>query len=122
MANNQGGCDDKLVYFLTGASIGALIALFFTPKAGSEFRSELSDRTRKGLDYARDTGRELGQRASDLTAFGKQVVRDLTDQGKELINRQKAQFAAAVDAGKQGYREARRSDQGKASTAVEETV
>jgi gas vesicle protein len=122
MGNNQGGCDDKLVYFLTGVSVGALIALFFAPKAGSEFRSELADRTRKGLDYARDTGRELGERASDLTAYGKQVVSDLTDQSKELINRQKAQFAAAIAAGKQGYREAKRSDQGKAGAVVEEMV
>jgi gas vesicle protein len=121
MAENQSS-GDKLVYFLIGAGVGALTALLFAPKAGSELRSELVDATRKGLDHARDTGREIGERASDLTTRGKEAVSDLTDRGKELINRQKAQFAAAIEAGKQGYREAKRSDQGKVSAAVGETM
>ena len=131
MADNQGGSGDKLVYFLIGAGIGAITALLFAPKAGSELRSDIADVTKKGLDYARDTGREVGERATeyyqtgveraaDLGTRGKEAVSDLTDRGKDLINRQKAQFAAAIEAGKQGYREAKQSDQGKVSAAVEE--
>jgi gas vesicle protein len=122
MAENQGGGSDKLVYFLIGVGIGAVTALLFAPKAGSELRSEIADATRKGIDYARDTGREIGERASDLTAHGRETVSDLTDRGKELINRQKAQLTAAIEAGKQGYHEAKQSDQGKVGAAVEETV
>jgi gas vesicle protein len=134
MAENQsGGGADKLVYFLVGAGIGAITALLFAPKSGSELRSEIADATRKGLDKARDTGREIGERASeayqtgverasDLTARGKEAVSDLTDRGKDLINRQKGQFSAAIEAGKQGYREAKKADQGgKVSAAVEES-
>ena len=66
MSENRGGACDKLVYFLTGVGAGALIALLFAPKSGSELRSEIADATRKGLDYARDTGREIGERASAL--------------------------------------------------------
>jgi len=134
MAENQGGGGgaDKLVYFLIGAGIGAVTALLFAPKSGSELRSEIADATRKGLDKARDTGREIGERAteyyqtgveraSDLSTRGKDAVSDLTDRGKDLINRQKAQFAAALEAGKQGYREAKQADQGKVSAAIEES-
>jgi gas vesicle protein len=132
MADNQGGSGDRLVYFLIGAGIGAVTALLFAPKAGSELRSDIADVTKKGLDYARDTGREVGERAteyyqtgveraSELGTRGKDAVSDLTDRGKDLINRQKAQFAAAIEAGKQGYREAKQSDQGKISAAVEES-
>ncbi|MGH9754828.1 MAG: YtxH domain-containing protein [Blastocatellia bacterium] len=133
MAENQGGGGaDKLVYFLVGAGIGAITALLFAPKSGSELRSELADATRKGLDYARDTGREIGERAgeyyqtgvehaSDLRARGKEAVSDLTDRGKDLLGRQKSQFAAAIEAGKQGYREAKQSDRGQTSAAVEES-
>ena len=133
MAENQGGGGaDKLVYFLIGAGIGAVTALLFAPKSGSELRSEIADATRKGFDYARDTGRDIGERASDyyqtgverasdLTSRGKDAVGDLTDRGKDLINRQKAQFAAAIEAGKQGYREAKHADQGKVSAEVEES-
>jgi gas vesicle protein len=133
MAENQGGGGgDKLVYFLVGAGIGAITALLFAPKTGSELRSDIADATRKGLDYARDTGREIGERASDvyqtgverasdLTTRGKEAVSDLTDRGKDLISRQKGQFTAAIEAGKQGYREAKKADQGKVSAAVEES-
>jgi gas vesicle protein len=130
MAENQGGGGaDKLVYFLVGAGIGAITALLFAPKTGSELRSDIADATRKGLDKARDTGRDIGERASeyyqtgverasDLTTRGKEAVTDLTDRGKDLISRQKGQF---TEAGKQGYREAKKADQGKASAAVEES-
>jgi gas vesicle protein len=138
MADNQGGGGaDKLIYFLVGAGIGAITALLFAPKSGSELRSEIADATRKGLDYARDTGRDIGERASeyyqssverasDLTARGKEAVSDLTDRGKDMIGRQKSQFAAALEAGKQGYREAKQADRsktvgGKTSAAVEES-
>jgi len=84
-----------LIALAVGAGIGALLALIFAPKAGSELRSAIADATRKGLDYARDTG------------SGKESVADLTERGKDLIARQKAQFAAAIEAGKQGYREAK---------------
>ncbi|MDX2031207.1 MAG: YtxH domain-containing protein [Blastocatellia bacterium] len=132
MAHDNGNGGDKLVYFLIGAGIGAVTALLFAPKAGSELRSELADATKKGLDYARDTSREVGdrateyyqtsvERAADLGNRGKETVNDLTERGKDLINRQKSQFAAAIEAGKQGYREAKQTDQGKVSAAVEES-
>lgn len=138
MADNTGG--DKLVYFLIGAGIGAVTALLFAPKAGSELRAEIADRTRRGLDQAKETGIELGGRATELyqagvdrasdlaarsketvneiTTRGREAVEDLTVRGKEIIDRQKSQLSAAIDAGKQGYREAKRSD--KASAAFEE--
>lgn len=132
MANDNGGSGDKLVYFLIGAGIGAVTALLFAPKTGSELRSEIADATKKGLDIARDTSRDVSERATeyyqtgveraqDLSARGREAVQDLGDRSKDLINRQKAQFAAAIEAGKQGYREAKQADQSKVSAAVEES-
>jgi gas vesicle protein len=132
MANDNGGSGDKLVYFLIGAGIGAVTALLFAPKSGSELRSEIADATKKGLDIARDTSRDVSERATeyyqtgieraqDLSARGREAVQDLGDRSKDLINRQKAQFAAAIEAGKQGYREAKQTDQAKVSAAVEES-
>ena len=132
MADNQNNGGDKLVYFLIGAGIGAVTAMLFAPKAGSELRSDIADATRKGLDYARDTSRDLGdrateyyqtgvERASDLSSRSKDAITDLTQRGKDLIGNQKAQFAAAIEAGKQGYREAKQADQGKVSAAIEES-
>ncbi|MGH9847122.1 MAG: YtxH domain-containing protein [Blastocatellia bacterium] len=142
-SNDNGNGGDRLVYFLIGAGIGAVTALLFAPKAGSELRSDIADATKKGIDYARDTSREVSERAGDLYQTGverasevyqtgveraadigarsKEAVGDLTDRGKDLINRQKAQFSAAIEAGKQGYRDAKTADQGKISAAVEES-
>src|SRR5215470_16895928 len=108
MAEEQGNSVDKLVYFLIGAGIGAVTALLFAPKAGSELRADIADATRKGLDQARDTGREFGERAneyyqtgvdrasdlanrsreavSDLTNRGRESVSDLTERGRDLLN------------------------------------
>lgn len=133
--DNNGG--DKLVYFLIGAGIGAVTALLFAPKAGSELRADLADVTRKGIDQARDTTREINERAnevyqtsveraaelaarskeavSDLSNRSKDTVADLTERSKELVNRQKSQIQAALEAGKQGYLDAKQSDQAKAA-------
>ncbi|MGH9802900.1 MAG: YtxH domain-containing protein [Blastocatellia bacterium] len=132
MADNTGNSGDKLVYFLIGAGIGAVTAMLFAPKSGSELRSDIADVTRKGLDYARDTGRDVGERAqeyyqtgveraADLSSRSREAVTDLTQRGKDLITNQKAQFAAAIEAGKQGYREAKQADSGRSSAAVEES-
>lgn len=132
---NNGG--DKLVYFLIGAGIGAVTALLFAPKAGSELRADLADATRKGLDQARDTTRELNERANEMYQTGveraadlaarskdavneftnrsKETVNDLTERSKDLVNRQKSQIQAALEAGKQGYLDAKQSDQAKAA-------
>jgi gas vesicle protein len=136
MADDNNG-SDKLVYFLIGAGIGAVTALLFAPKPGSELRADLADATRKGLDQARDTTRELNERANevyqtgveraadlaarskeavnDLTSRSKETVTELTERSKELVNRQKSQIQAALEAGKQGYMEAKQSDQAKAA-------
>ena len=127
MADKNGNSGDKLVYFLVGAGIGAITALLFAPKSGEELRSDIADATRKGLDYARETGRDISDRAgdyyqerveqiTDLSARGKEAVSDITDRGRDLLTRQKSQLSAAIEAGKQGYREAKRAD---AATAEE---
>jgi gas vesicle protein len=132
MAEEQGQATDKLIYFLIGAGIGAITALLFAPKAGKDLRADIADATRRSVDYARETGRELGERAgeyyqtgvervSDLAARGKDAVGDLTERGKDVITRQKAQVSAAIEAGKQGYREAKQQDKARASAAFEES-
>lgn len=121
MADNNNNSADKLVYFLIGAGIGAITALLFAPKSGEELRSDIADATRKGIDYARETGREISERATDfyeqkaeqvseLSSRGREAVGDLTDRSRELINRQRSQISAAIEAGKQGYREAKQAD------------
>lgn len=126
MAEDNSG--DKFVYFLIGAGMGAIAALLFAPKAGSELRADLADATRRGADQARDQARQIGERATeyyqasadyatDLAERGKEAITDATERGKDLINRQKASVAAALEAGKQGYREAKLNDIARSGAA-----
>lgn len=128
MAEDNSG--DKLVYFLIGAGMGALAALLFAPKAGSELRADIADATRRGVDQARDQARQVGERATeyyqasteyaaDLAERSKDAITDVTERGKDLINRQKASVAAAIEAGKQGYREAKMNDAAKGAAYEE---
>ena len=105
MAEDNSG--DKFIYFLIGAGMGAIAALLFAPKAGSELRADIADVTRRGVDQARDQARQVGERAteyyqagadyaSELAERSKEAITDVTERGKEIINRQKASVAAAI--------------------------
>jgi gas vesicle protein len=126
MAEDNSG--DKFVYFLIGAGMGAIAALLFAPKAGAELRSDIADVTRRGVDQARDQARQVGERASeyyqasteyaaDLAERGKEAITDVTERSKDMINRQKASVTAAIEVGKQGYREAKLNDIAKSGAA-----
>ena len=106
MAEDNSG--DKFVYFLIGAGMGAIAALLFAPKAGSDLRADIADVTKRGVDQARDQARQVGERAteyyqtsteyaSDLAERSKDAITDVTERGKEIIGRQKASVAAAID-------------------------
>ena len=137
MAEDNSG--DKFVYFLIGAGMGAIAALLFAPKAGSELRAEIADVTKRTADQTRDQARQVGERATeyyqasaeyatdlaerskeaitDAAERSREAITDVTERGKELINRQKASVAAALEAGKQGYREAKLNDIAKSGAA-----
>ena len=84
-----------LPYFFLGLGVGVALGIVFAPKAGSEVRGLIKDKALEGTDY-------LKRRTDDL----KDSAGDLVDKGRGVVNRQRDQFNAAVDAGKQAYREA----------------
>lgn len=107
---------NKITYFLAGASIGALVALLFAPKSGRELRSDISDATRRGIEYTTENAKALGEKAShlytsgyektsELYAMGKEKAAHLLESGRGLLDEQRERVAAAIEAGKQAYRE-----------------
>jgi gas vesicle protein len=91
MADNVGS---KVSYFLVGLGVGALVGIFFAPQAGEETREFLSKKADESKDYAQRKVRELTERAEDLV-----------QRGKEEVTQTKEQIAAAVDAGRETYKE-----------------
>jgi len=105
MSENNNGGADKLVFFLTGAGIGAVLALLFAPKSGRETRDLIARTATDSRDYITNKvteGRQMveqkGRRfGDDFTSF--------VDKSKEAVQRQKEQLTAAFEAGKAAYRE-----------------
>jgi gas vesicle protein len=105
MSDNSNSGGDKLVFFLAGAGIGAVLALLFAPKSGRETRELIARTATDSRDFITNKvteGRQLveqkGRRFSDdFTSF--------VDKSKEAVQRQKEQLTAAFEAGKAAYRE-----------------
>jgi gas vesicle protein len=103
MGDNNSG--DKFLYFLAGASIGAVFALLYAPKSGretreliartaSDSRDFLSTKVNEGRQIVEERGRRIGD---DFNTF--------IDKSKDAVQRQKEQLTAAFEAGKAAYRE-----------------
>lgn len=134
MPDNDGSSSvEKLTYFLIGAGIGATLALLFAPKSGRELRGDIADYTRKGVDAAGEGARRLGERAGELYdtsrervagAYGaaREKLSHSAEAVSEAASRQKEQIVAAIEAGKQAYREEKRrtGEVGRAAVEGEE--
>ncbi|HKP87699.1 MAG TPA: YtxH domain-containing protein [Blastocatellia bacterium] len=128
--NEASGAAEKLTFLLIGAGIGATLALLFAPKSGRELRGDIADYTKRGVDAANESARALGARANDAYGAASEKVagvygaaREKVNQGAEVIGdvaaRQREQIQAAIEAGKQAYREEKRKAGEMSSAAVE---
>ena len=82
-------------YFFLGLGLGVLAGVLFAPKSGEETRDLIRTKAGEGSDYVRRRGLELRDAATDAL-----------DRSKEGLRRQKDNLSAAVEAGKQAYRDA----------------
>jgi gas vesicle protein len=89
MASEQGSEAARvLLAFLLGATAGAAIALLYAPTSGKETRDYLSEKVRQ----SRDKAAEAAQKA------------------REAINRQREGLGAAIERGREAYRETREGE------------
>ena len=87
--------DNRFSYFFLGLGLGVAVGLLFAPKTGSETRELLRSKADEGKDYLKRRSNELRDQANDVI-----------DRGRSAVNRQRDNLSAAVEAGKQAYREA----------------
>ena len=86
--------DNKLSYFFLGLGLGVVAGVLFAPKSGVETRDFLTSKANEGADLALRRAQELRDTAAEHL-----------DRGKSTVQRHKENLAAAVDAGKQAYRD-----------------
>jgi gas vesicle protein len=101
--NNSAG--DKILFFMAGAGIGAVLALLFAPKSGRETRDMISRSATDSREFITNKVTEGRQMVEEK---GRKITDDFTsfvDKSKEAVQRQKEQLTAAFEAGKAAYRE-----------------
>jgi gas vesicle protein len=87
----------KFSYFAFGLGVGLAIGVLFAPKSGEETREFLRSKADEGKDYLKRRSDELREQAGDFV-----------ERGKTAVNRHRENLAAAVEAGKQAYRDVSR--------------
>jgi gas vesicle protein len=87
--------DNKFSYFFLGLGLGVAVGLLFAPKAGSETRDLLLTKADEGKEFLKRRSTELRDTAVDAM-----------EKGKTAVTRQRDHLSAAVEAGKQAYRDA----------------
>jgi gas vesicle protein len=87
--------DNKFSYFCLGLGLGVAVGVLFAPKSGAETRQLLRSKADEGVDYVKRRGDDLRETAAEAL-----------ERSKQTVARHRDNLAAAVDAGKQAYREA----------------
>ena len=87
--------DNKFSYFFLGLGLGVAAGLLFAPKTGEETRNLIRSKADESREY-------LKQRGMDL----KDTANDAFERGRSTVTRQRDNLTAAVEAGKQAYRDA----------------
>ena len=93
-------------YFLLGLGIGVAAGILWAPRSGEETRQILADKAGEGADYVRQRTDEGKEYLRQQTGNIKDQASDIYEKGRTTVLRQKENLNAAVEAGKQAYRDA----------------
>jgi gas vesicle protein len=92
--SEESSVGEKGLYFLLGAFVGAATALLLAPRSGVETRKLVLAKAREGADFVSNKSKAVAEKASDYV-----------ERGKEVLQQQRDQLNAVIEAGKQAYRE-----------------
>ncbi len=78
------------VWFLTGAAIGAAIALLYAPATGREIRQKISKKAVEHRGRVVESGKDLMDRGRELYEKGRRMAGEageMIEAGKKLVDR-----------------------------------
>ena len=84
--NDEGS--NRIAWFITGALIGATIAILYAPKSGHHTRRFISDKTQQGKDALTETSKDIADTSREMFDRGRKVVEDaaeLFDRARKLV-------------------------------------
>lgn len=134
----EASASTKLTYLLIGGGIGAILALLFAPKSGQELREDIADATKKGIEKGKETAGQIQEaagdyyevtrekanelyetaqeRAGELSEKARTTAGDIGEKAKSAAAQTTNPISAAIDAGKEAYKEEKRKNEAKAIT------
>lgn len=101
MSEDRDSGASVVLAFLIGGLAGAAVALLYAPRSGRETRDLLAEKWREGAERGRRLKDEAVARGRNLVDEAGEYV----ERQKGSLERQKDRLAAAVEAGKQAFRE-----------------
>lgn len=101
MSYEQPNPSSVILSFLVGGLAGAALAVLFAPRTGKETRDMLGERIRDG----QKRGKDLKERAVGGAREFIDEAEGFVDRKRSTASRKKQQLQAAVEAGRQAYRD-----------------
>jgi gas vesicle protein len=98
--------DSKLSFFFLGLGLGVAVGVLFAPKAGEETREFIRSKANEGTDFLKQRAAETGEFVKQRAAETKEQAAEALNRSKQTLQKHKENLNAAVEAGKQAYREA----------------
>ena len=72
-----------LIWFVSGAALGAAVALLLAPESGEKTRRKLADQAERGRKTLVESGQEIFDRGRELYERG----REIADEAAEMFER-----------------------------------
>ncbi len=82
------GNGSRIVWFLTGAAIGAAIALLYAPQSGQETRKYIGKRTGEGRGALADASKDILDRGREYYEKGRKIAEEageVFEKGRKLV-------------------------------------
>jgi gas vesicle protein len=93
-------------YFLLGLGIGVAAGILWAPRSGDETRALIADKAGEGAEYLRNRAQDGTEYVKQRSGEVRQSASDLYEKGRTQVSRHRETLNAAVEAGKQAYRDA----------------
>ena len=78
----------RLAWFMTGAVIGATVAILYAPQSGKDTRKYITDRAQQGKMAVSETSKDIADASKEMFERGRKLVdeaSDLFDRAKRLV-------------------------------------
>jgi gas vesicle protein len=78
----------NVAWFLTGAFIGAAVAILYAPKSGKDTRQYLADKVQQSKEAVTESSNNIVEASKDMFERGRQLVDDAADlfeRGRKLV-------------------------------------